>query len=71
MMRYSFRHYRRSSHADLIGTLIARHFCSAANADTAIAHVEMNFLSVFQAQTDSADLLDENGQLVWQSPGPA
>jgi len=69
MIRYSFRHYRRSSHRDLVGTLIARHFCNAANAHTAIAHVEMNFLSGFQAKTDSADLSDETGELVWQIPG--
>jgi hypothetical protein len=68
MIRYSFRHYRRSSHADLVGTLIARHFCNAANADLAIAHVEMSFLGGFQVQTDSADLTDENGDLVWQMP---
>jgi len=68
MIRYSFRHYRRSSHADLVGTLIARHFCNAANAHMAIAHVEMNFLAGFQAQTDTADLSDENGELVWHLP---
>jgi hypothetical protein len=68
MIRYSFRHYRRSSHGDLVGTLIARHFCNAANDDTAIAHVEMNFLGGFQVKTDSADLSDERGDLVWQLP---
>ena len=66
MTRYSFRHYRRGSHGHLVGTLIARHFCNAANADTAIAHVELNFLGGFQVETDSAELSDESGDLVWQ-----
>jgi hypothetical protein len=68
MTVYSFRHYRRNSHGDLFGTLIARHFCNAANANTAIAQVELNFLGGFHVETDSAELSDDGGKLVWQLP---
>lgn len=70
MTRYSFRHYRRNSHEDVVGTLIARHSCGAANTAAAIEHAQLNFLGEFHAETDSADLSNENGEVVWQTPRP-
>lgn len=68
MTRYCFRHYRRNSHDDLIGTLIARRSCGAADTAAAIQHAQLNFLGDFHAETDTADLSTENGKIVWQMP---
>jgi hypothetical protein len=65
MPRYSFRHYRRSAAGDAVGTLIARHSCGAANVAAAVAYTKANLLGEFQIETDSADLSDEDGEVVW------
>ena len=68
MARYSFRHYRRNSHDDLLGTLIARRSCGALNTAAAVEHAQLNFLREFHAETDTADLSNENGEVVWRTP---
>jgi hypothetical protein len=67
MARYSFRHYRHSSAIHSVGTLVARHSCAAHNVAAAITYTEANLLGEFHPETDSAELANENGEIVWRA----